>query len=262
MFKRFINDFRKYSPYAIRAGKSELKSEVASSHLSWLWWVLDPLLFMLVYSFVSIIVFGKSEQYFSAFIFVGYTSFKFFERMLKNSVKLVASNKAIVKNVYIPKIMLIFTKLYVNLFEFAISFGLVFVTMLLYRVPITWRVVYFLPLVLLLVMLSLGFGSILMHFGVYVEDLSNVINITLRLLFYMSGVFYNINKRIDNDYLRVLLMKVNPMAFVIQEMRESLLYGGQFDYVTYAIWFVVSLLLFYIGTSVIYKNENGYVKVM
>ena len=71
IFKRFIKDTKKYLPYSIRAGKAELKGEIAGSYLSFLWWVLDPLLFMLVYTFVSLIIFGKSEPYFAAFIFIG-----------------------------------------------------------------------------------------------------------------------------------------------------------------------------------------------
>ena len=59
---RFISDLKKYRNYTIYAAKSELKSEVANSHLSWLWWILDPLLFMIVYSFVALIVFDRGEQ--------------------------------------------------------------------------------------------------------------------------------------------------------------------------------------------------------
>ena len=54
--KRFWKDIKRYMPYAKYATKSGLKSEVASSHLSWLWWILDPILFMLVYWFIWFIV--------------------------------------------------------------------------------------------------------------------------------------------------------------------------------------------------------------
>ena len=69
--KRFVNDIKKYYKFTIYSAKSELKSEIANSHLSWLWWILDPLLFMMVYSFISIIVFSKSEPYFPVFVFIG-----------------------------------------------------------------------------------------------------------------------------------------------------------------------------------------------
>lgn len=262
MLKRFLNDVKKYAPYAIKAGKAELKSDVASSHLSWMWWILDPLLFMCVYTFVSLIVFGKAEQYFSAFIFIGYTSFKFFDKTLKSSVKLVAANKSVVKNVYIPKYILLLKKLYVNTFTSGISFMLVFITMAYYRVPLTIKCLYFIPLFILLTLLSVGLGSILMHFGVYVEDLANVLNITLRLFFYLSGVFYSVENRIDDEMLRFIFLKVNPISFIIVQMRNVLLYDREFDFITYFIWLFISIVIVCIGVNVIYKNENGYVKVI
>lgn len=260
--KRFIDDCKKYYKYAIYAGKAELKSGIAQSHLSWLWWILDPLLFMLVYTFVSLVVFGKSEQYFSAFIFVGYTSFKLFEKMLKASVRLVPANKSLVTKVYMPKHILLFSKLYVTLFEFAIAFMLVFCSMAIYRVPLTWYVIEFIPLVILLVLVTVGFSSILMHFGVFIEDLSNVIAVALRLIFYMSGIFYSMNKRIDDKTLRFFLLKCNPVAFIIDQMRKVLLYGQGVDWFLYFIWTGISLILITIGLHLIYKNENGYVKVI
>ena len=81
--KRFIDDIKKYNKYAMYSAKSGLKSEVANSYLSWMWWILDPLLFMLVYSFISIIVFGKGEQYFPIFVFIGLSSWTFFDKNIK-----------------------------------------------------------------------------------------------------------------------------------------------------------------------------------
>ena len=70
---RFKNDLQKYWKYTQYAAKSQLKSEVASSYLNWLWWILDPLLFMLVYTFIALIVFKKSVEYFPVFVFIGLT---------------------------------------------------------------------------------------------------------------------------------------------------------------------------------------------
>ena len=79
---RLISDIKKYRKYTIYAAKSELKSEVANSHLSWMWWILDPLLFMVVYSFVAVIVFQKGEPYLPVFIFIGYNHSLFYNLLL------------------------------------------------------------------------------------------------------------------------------------------------------------------------------------
>ena len=49
MFNRFKDDLKKYWKYAIYSSNAQLKSEIANSYLNWLWWILDPLCFMLIY---------------------------------------------------------------------------------------------------------------------------------------------------------------------------------------------------------------------
>jgi len=261
--KRFVSDLKKYAEYTKFAAKAELKSEVANSHLSWLWWILDPLLFMIVYSFLALIVFGKGEMYFSAFVFIGLSIWNFFQNTLKASVKIVSSNKAIVSKVYLPKYILVLQKILSNGFKMLISFALVCGMMALYRVPITYRVIYALPLVVLLVLLTFGFSTIFCHFGVFVEDLANVTDVLLRLVFYLSGIFYSISARVkDYPWAANLLLKWNPVAFIINEMRNVLLYATDPEWAVMGIWYVVSIILIFIGINTIYKYENSYVKVM
>jgi len=52
MLQRFFADTKKYFQYSVFAAKSQLKSEVADSYLNWVWWVLDPFCFMLIYTFI------------------------------------------------------------------------------------------------------------------------------------------------------------------------------------------------------------------
>lgn len=259
--KRFVRDVKKYYKYAQYAAKSELKAEVANSHLSWLWWILDPLLFMCVYSFIAIIVFSKSEQYFPIFVFIGLNSWSFFEKTLKNSVKIVTQNREIVSKVYLPKFILIFVKMGVNGFKMAISFSLVIIMMIIYRVPITINILYIIPLFITLIIFTFGASTIVLHFGVFVEDLANVINILLKLVFYMSGIFYSIANRVDGVFGE-LLLKANPMALLIDDLRSVMIYKSSPHVLMIGLWLLVGLALSVIGVRTIYKYENSYVKVI
>ena len=260
--KRFFSDVRKYWGFVRYTGESELKASIAGSYLGWLWWVLDPLLFMCVYFAVFGLIFGKTEQYFAAFIFIGHSAFNFFSKAVKSSVKVVASNKAMVTKVYMPKYVLLMTKLFVLGFEYFIAFALAVGTMVLYRVPISWHILLYFPLVMLMFVLCFGIGLFLMHFGVYVEDLANIINVAMKLIFYLSGVFFSIPKRVENPLYQTILLKCNPIAFIMNEMRNCLLYQANIDWTTYCIWLGISLLLCCLGVPMIYRNENSYVKMM
>ena len=125
--KRLIKDWRRYWPYTKYAAKSGLKSEVASSHLSWLWWILDPILFMLVYWFIFMVIFGQKKEYFHIFVFVGLSMWNLFNKTVSGSVRIVAANRAVVTKVYIPKYFLIIVLLCENLFKMMISFGIVII---------------------------------------------------------------------------------------------------------------------------------------
>lgn len=259
--KRFINDVKKFWTYTKYSAKSGLKSEVASSRLSWLWWILDPLMFMLIYVFIALIVFKKGISYFGAFVFIGLSIWNFFSKTISDSVKIVSANRAIVTKVYIPKYMLIITILIQYAFKMFISFILVAVMMVFYKVPITWNVLYFLPIMLTLFIVTFGLSTIVSHFGVFVEDLKNVIQIVLRLAFYLSGIFYVIEERVPEPFNH-LLLKFNPSACLIQECRNVLLYGVGMNIKLVLAWLIVGIIISAIGIRTIYKYENSYVKVI
>jgi len=259
--ERFINDIKKYYKYTIYAAKAELNSEVAGSYLGWLWWFLEPLCFMLVYAFMVITVFNASEQYMLAFVFIGNTVWTFFNKSLTSSVKLISSNKNIVTKVYIPKFILVLVKMFVNFFKLLVSLLIVAGLMAVYQVPLSITMIEMIPLLIVLFLLTFGICLILSHFGVFIEDLANVISILLKLVFYFSGIFYSVSKRIPAPFGKIMA-KINPAAFVIEESRKVLLYGQNMDWGFCAIWFGISIIICIIGIRTIYKNENNYVKVM
>lgn len=226
-----------------------------------MWWILDPLLFMLVYSFIAIIVFKKSEPYFPAFVFIGLSIWTFFERTVKGSVKIVRSNKDIVSKVYLPKYVLILVRMFMNGFKMLVSFSLVILVMLIYRVPVTWNILYLFPILLMVFFVTFGISAFMLHFGVFVEDLFNVMNVVLKLIFYMSGIFYSITKNIKEPYLSILL-KLNPVALAIDDMRSVMLYSSGPHLAALLIWLAVGIVLSFFGVYVIYKYENSYVKVI
>lgn len=265
MLRKVVEDTKKYWRFAVVSGKSELKSEIANSHLSWMWWVLDPLLFMLVYTFVSTIVFNQKIQYFPVFVFVGLSCWNFFNKTIKQSVKVVTKNKKIIAKVYMPKFILVLVQMYVNGFKMMISFALVVIMMVIYHVPLSIHILEAIPMMFVLLLLTFAGSTILLHFGVYVEDLNNLVDVFLRLVFYLSGVFYAISGRLHGPHASLyefILLKVNPISFIMDNMRNCMLYDTGIDWITLGIWFVISLVISIVGLRMIYKYENSYVKII
>ena len=258
MIQRFVRDLKKYSRYSMVSAKSQLKSEVANSYLNWIWWILDPLCFMLIYTFMFGYVFNSREQFFSLFIFIGLTMWNFFSKTLKDSVRIIKNNKSIISKVYFPKHILILIKIWANGFKMLVSFGIVVLMILINRIQISIYVLFVPVILLALLLLTFGCSCFLLHFGVYVEDLANVINIVLRVVMYLSGIFYHVEKRIPQ--IGAALNTYNPVAYLLTAMRQALIYGQMPDPVVLGVWILVGLVVSYAGICKIYNSENSYVK--
>lgn len=259
--KLFFKNMKKYYKYAIRSAKAELKSEVADSRLNWLWWVIEPLCFMLIYTFVFGMVFPSNETYFASFVMIGLAAWDFFNRMITGSVKLIINNRDLVTKVYLPKYILLFSKSLTYLFKMGISLILAFCLMLFQGVPLSWTFLLIIPVIIVLYVISFGFGMILMHYGVTFNDLGNLSNIGLKMLFYISGVFYNINTRLKGT-IGFFLLRANPIAFCMNELRKVTVYGKIPSFEGLAVWLIIGLIFCAIGIHVIHKYENSYAKVI
>ncbi len=259
--QRFYHDMKKYFAYAVRAAKADLKAEVSNSFLDWMWWLIEPFCMMLIYTVMFGVIFDASEEYFPIFIFIGITMWSFFTRGVTGSVEMVRNNREIVTRIYLPKYILLFSKLMVNGFKMLVSFAVIAVMLVVFRVKITVSILALLPILAVLFLITFGIGSILMHYGVYVNDLSYITGILLTMMMYLTGTFYAVEKRIPAPY-GTILEKGNPIAYLIAEMRNVVLYGQALDWKVLLAWSAVSVFLVWIGVLIIYRNENSYVKVI
>lgn len=259
--KRFINDVKKYFEYAMFSAKAELRAEVANSYLNWIWWILEPICMMFIYIFVVEIVFKSKEPNFPIFVFIGITTWNYFDKMVMSSIRLVKNKKNIITNVYLPKHILVLEKSFIYSFKAFISFGIILILMLFFKVNYTLYLLLFIPYFLLLYIITFGICCILMHFGTYIEDLNNVSAILLKFLLYFSGIFYNIKTKIPNPFNKILLT-LNPIAYIIDSFRGIFLYREIASFPITICWYIVGLLLCFIGIKLIYKYEKDYMKVI
>ena len=259
--RRFINDIKRYWPYISYSAVCDLRSEVASSYINWLWWILDPICFMLVYVFVGTVVFRNREPYFPIFVFLGLTLWYFFSKNTSASTTLVRSYKSIVSKVYIPRYMLVLQKMITNFVKMCISITLIILMLLIYRVPFSIKIIYIFPIMMVVIIVTFGISTILLHLGVFMDDLSNIINVLLRLVMYLSGIFYSLDTRVPEPYNKLLLYG-NPLAFCIDATRKSILYQNTPNIKVLIIWFIFGLSLSGVGVSLVYRYESIYAKVI
>lgn len=259
--KRFASDIKKYWGYMVYEARSQLKAEVANSYLNWIWWILEPFCLMMIYAFVFGFLFKHKEDNYNVFIFIALALWDNFNRCIRASVSIVRCNKSIVSKVYVPKFALIISNIMVNTFKMFICLLIVSAMLLYHGISVDWHVLLIVPIVADAVIFTFGCCCVLAHIGVFVDDMANIITILLRFMFYLTGVFYNINTSIPRPYSTILL-SCNPIALFVDALRNCILNQMSPDWKLMGIWLIIGLLLSAFGVSNIYKHENTYVKVI
>jgi ABC-type polysaccharide/polyol phosphate export systems, permease component len=133
--------------------------------------------------------------------------------------------------------------------------------MIFMGIPFTWHIILLIPIFISLFLFTFSICTYLTHLGVFIEDLSNVINIILKLLFYFTGVFYSIKTKFPEPYGKIVL-RGYPVAKLIDYTREVLLYANNINFLYLLALTGISIILSIIGIYIIYKNENTYVKMI
>lgn len=259
----FFKDLKRYYKYALYSARSELRSEVAGSYLGWLWWVLDPLLFMLVYTFIVKVVFGSQMENVELFVFIGLSAWNFFGRTTQTSTGIIHSYASVTKKTYIPKFVLVMINAFVNLVKMLIGLMLSIIATLIVGLPITWNILYLLPILIVFFFLTFGISVIFAVVGIFISDFGHVTTVTTRLLFYLSGVFYSTETRfarLGENFPKIYNM-VCPTGFLLNQFRDAIMYGKPADLPLLGYWFGISLVLCAAGLWLMYRNEKMYMKV-
>ena len=185
--------------------------------------------------------------------------------MLTSSVKILRENRELVSKVYVPKYVLLASKSLTYLFKMAISFGLALGLMAVQGVPFRAKILLVLPIILVLYLVTFGLSLFLIHLGVLFSDMQNLVTIGLRMVFYMSGVFYNIRRlaqHVADGQLAFWMIRANPVAFCMDEVRKAMLEARGPSWEGLLIWLAIGIVLVWLGAALIHKNENTYAKII
>lgn len=255
------HDLTVYFPYAAEEARARLHAEVSAMRLNWGWWILEPVLQMLVYVLIFGYIFRARTEYYPAYVFTGLTLWRFFSSVATSSSRVIRSNKSILQRVYLPRFTLLVTLVLYNGFKMLISFAVVIVLMIWYRIQLSIYLLYVPLFLILLCVLTFGISSIIAHIGVYVDDIQNLLPILLRLMMYFTGVFYSIEDRIPGK-IGELILHLNPIAYIIDSIRKLLLFRSPVSLTWFFIWLALGLILCRIGLHLLYRYGNRYLKVV
>lgn len=201
--------------------KMNLKSEAAQSQLNYLWWLLEPALFIAVYYVVFGIFLNSRTEDFIAFLIVGKIPFLWFSRTVNNASNALVAGGGLMNQINIPKIFFPAVVIGQDLVKTFFVFLLMLAILLCmgFEPSTTWFAIIPIALMQLLFVSSLAvFFAALVPF---LPDMKYIVTTFTMLMMFASGIFYDPEQFLKPEHRDLFLL--NPLACAISMFRGVLM---------------------------------------
>lgn len=244
----------------------EIIGRYKGSYFGILWSFFNPLLMLIIYTFVFSEVFqtrwngvGNSKIEFALILFLGLIVFNLFAECINRAPNLILENGNYVKKVVFPLEILPCVVLASALFHCFISFT---VWLLAYSsfFGMPHVTILYLPLVITpLLLLIMGLSWALASLGVYLRDVSQFIGLFTTMLMFLSPIFYSATSFPENYRW---LLYLNPLTPVIEQVRALAFWGVEPSLILIAIYWVATMLFVFVGFAWFQKTRKGFADVL
>ena len=234
----------------------DFKVKYKASVFGFLWSFLNPLLMMVVYSFVFSTIFRSNIANFPVYLLSGIVLFNFFSNATNLGLLSITGNAPLITKVYIPKYIFPISKVLSSAVDLIISLAPLLIVMMVTGVHVT-KALLLLPFVVaFLVMLTTGVSLILSAMTVFFRDTQFLWGILITIINFMTPIFYP--ESIIPAAFRTIY-HLNPLYQILFFMRSITLHGVSPTPVTYLYCLLVSGIPFVIGLWVFRKQQDRFV---
>ncbi|MFV9646056.1 MAG: ABC transporter permease [Desulfobacterales bacterium] len=201
---------------------ANLRSEAARTYLSFMWWVIDPILSMAVYYVVFALLLQRETQDYVPFLIIGLITWQWFTNTINHGMTTIHGNIQLMNQVHLPKVVFPSIEILMDTFKFSIVFILVLLFLWIYGFGVGAAYLS-LPLILgVQLLFTVALTYLLAAIIPFLPDLKYLVQTILRLVFFLTGIFFD-GSKIPEHYQPYFY--ANPMATLIEDYRNVLMHN-------------------------------------
>ena len=272
--KLFAVDFKElwnYRDLCALFVKRNIITKYKQTILGPLWFVIQPALTVIMY----MVVFGGIAGIPTdgvprpLFYLAGTCTWTYFATCLTSTSNTFVTNAAIFGKVYFPRLVMPISTVISNLLQLGIQFGFFIIVYVFYTIfdpsctaHLTWYVLLFPFVVVILAGLALGFGTIISSMTTKYRDLQVLFTFLVSLWMYATPIVYPLSQTGSKFFLGVpvhTFMCLNPVTPIIETFKYGFLGCGEFVGWRWLIYsFVFMCLLLGAGIVVFNKVQKSF----
>jgi homopolymeric O-antigen transport system permease protein len=204
--------------------RMELRSDASRFFFGYLWWILEPMLYVAVFYFVFAMILTSRQPDFLFFLMTGKLAFNWFSKSVQQAASSINRGAGLVGRVDVPKTLFPMASIQAGLYRQAAVFVLLALVLSIGGYPPTLTWFYIIPVLLVNYLLIVACSFICACLVSMVRDFLPLISLAMIFLMFTSGIFWD--PRALEDPAKVdMLMTYNPIAFILDAYRQVLMYN-------------------------------------
>ncbi|WP_235375727.1 ABC transporter permease [Pseudomonas aeruginosa] len=240
---------------ALERARLGLKSESTRTRLGFAWWILEPLLLLVIYYTVFGHLLRIQVENFAVFLIIGVTFWTWFNKSVVNCTDAIYEKKHILEHCKVDPLIFPLTSIFKDLAKETLVVLLLLVLLCAIGFTPSWLWLY-LPLIALVQLIIVaGVGVFVAGLIPFMPDLRILISSALQFLMFASGVFYS-KDNIPTEFS--FLLDVNPLAALISMYRDVLMYGRAPALPDLLVLLGGALVVFALAVLFLACNKNSY----
>ena len=238
---------------------TDLRTEVARRFLGFLWWILEPVMYMAVFYVVFEMGMRQGGPDYVPFLLCGMVPWKWFDGSVRQAESSILGNSSLMQQIHVPKVIFGLVQVLTNTFKFLVVLLLlvIFMISLGHHPSIAWFGL--LPLALVQLFLIISAGLLLAALIPFAHDLKQVVDNLLMLMMFMSGIFFSTDAMPEEARKFIGL---NPMVGLIEAYRDVLMHNHWPQWADLGYALMVSVPMLAIAITVISRYERHYPKLI
>jgi len=216
---------------------------------------------VMAFVFSKILRIGNLGVPYPIFLYTGLLPWTLFTNSLNSSVNSLVGNAGLLTKIYFPRVIFIQSTILAKMVDFFLSSTVFVLFMIFFQLPVTWNVLWFIPIFLIQNLFTYGLSLLMAAFNLFYRDIQYLLGLLLLvwMYLYLTPVIYPV-EMFPPQYQWIFQM--NPMAVFINAYRQVILGGGMPNLVSLGIGLAASVVLYLVAVKLFKKLEGQFADVV
>lgn len=233
----------------------DIKLHYRRSILGILWAQINPLLSLLIFSFVFQTIVPLNIPHYTAYVFTGLLAWNWFSASLNGANYSLVNSRDLVRKPQFQTEMIVAASVATNLVNYLLALPVLLGLLLLNGLVPNWTIIFLPVLIAIQYGFTMGLALLISATNIFFRDILHIIAVLTSVWFYLTPVFYSIASRSEYAWI----INLNPMYHFLVAYRQIFIDGQTPDLVYILLLGVLAIAVYGLGYTVFQRLKYSFV---